>query len=163
MSICVVLWSPRTLFVKSTLHERPLYWTLYCGDMFKIACLWIQGKITASISSSFCILEIQGVYRAGSAEHPNNPALNEQDLLRRLGVVLSEIKQLCCARSILSFLFSSTSFSSLISMKMIFIKYRIHSYKCVYTIYNTLNTSLYIYLYIYTYTNNYNFYHFLIT
>ena len=49
---CVVLWSPRTLFVKSTLHERPLYWTLYCGDMFKIACLWIQGKITASISSS---------------------------------------------------------------------------------------------------------------
>ena len=81
---CVVLWSPRTLFVKSTLHERPLYWTLYCGDMFKIACLWIKGKITASISSSFCILEVQGVYRAGSAEHPNNPASNELDLLRRV-------------------------------------------------------------------------------
>ena len=132
MSICVVLWSPRTLFVKSTLHERPLYWTLYCGDCVKIACLWIKGKITASISSSFCILEIQSDCGAGWFRS----------------------EQICSARHQLSLYIcisrSSTPASSalLLCMKGTFKEIwslLIPIYKCVH---NTFNTSLYIISYI---------------
>ena len=44
----VVLWSTRTLFVITTLHERAVHWSLYCGNDIKVACLWIKGKTTAS-------------------------------------------------------------------------------------------------------------------
>ena len=46
----VVLRSPRALSVISALYERPLHRTVHCGDHFKVACLWIPGKLTYCIS-----------------------------------------------------------------------------------------------------------------
>ena len=48
--LIVVLRSTRAIFIVAALYERSVHRPLYCGDNIKVACLWIQGKMTSDKS-----------------------------------------------------------------------------------------------------------------
>lgn len=60
VTLCIlVVWSSRSLFTKSSLHEHSLYWSFHSWVYPQIACFWLQGKQKAFFKPSCMIFLIR--------------------------------------------------------------------------------------------------------